>query len=111
MSGAEQQFGAQASVDVKEAQALQAQGAQLVDVREPFEYNGGHARGAMNIPLRDLLIRKGELDSDTTVLVICQSGARSATGQKRLLQEAFADVRNVRGGTTAWQQAGLPVDR
>jgi rhodanese-related sulfurtransferase len=110
-SGSEQQSGGQLSVDVREALALCTQGAQLVDVREPFEYISGHARGAKNIPLGDLLARKGELDPSTTLLVICQSGVRSATGQRQLLKEAFTDVRNVRGGTSAWQSAGLPMDR
>jgi len=110
-SGGEQLSVAQASVDVKEALALQGQGAQLVDVREPAEFNGGHAPGAKNIPLGNLLVRKGELDADKTVLVICQSGGRSATGQKQLLREAFTDVRNVRGGTAAWKEAGLPLER
>ena len=111
VAGGEQSSGAQGSVDVTEALALQEQGAQLVDVREPDEFRGGHARGAKNIPLGTLLARKVELDAGRTVLVICHSGGRSAAGQKQLLREAFADVRNVRGGTAAWKGAGLPLER
>jgi rhodanese-related sulfurtransferase len=113
LSGGEQRSGNHplVDVDVKEAQALQEQGAQLIDVREPYEFANGHARGARNIPLGDLLHRKDELDSGATLLLICQSGVRSVTGQQRLLQQAFPDVRNVTGGTAAWKQAGLPMDR
>ena len=98
-------------VDVNAAQALLEQGAQLIDVREPSEFKDGHARGAKNIPLGDLLLRKSELDPARTLLLICQSGGRSASGQKRLLQEAFSDVRNVTGGTSAWKHAGLPIEK
>jgi rhodanese-related sulfurtransferase len=94
-------------VDVQTAHTLQGQGAVLIDVREVREFQGGHAQGARNIPLSQLAARAIEIPSDRTVLVICQSGGRSKAGVG-VLKRQFADVRNVRGGTSAWLRAGLP---
>ena len=98
------------AVEVTEAHRLQQEGAQLIDVREPGEYAGGHAQGARNIPLDQLVQRAGEVRGDTPVLVICQSGGRSARAQDLLTRQGTPDVRNVRGGTGAWRRAGLPLD-
>ncbi len=97
-------------VDVREARALQQQGARLIDVREPHEFAAGHAAGARNIPLGQLAGRANELADAGTVLVICQSGNRSKTAQGQLAARNVADVRNVSGGTKAWRAAGLPVE-
>lgn len=97
-------------VDVREAWALQQQGARLIDVREPHEFAAGHAAGARNIPLGQLTGRTGEVADAETVLVICQSGNRSKTAQGQLAARNVADVRNVSGGTKAWRAAGLPLE-
>lgn len=97
-------------VDVREARALQQQGARLIDVREPGEFATAHATGARNIPLGQLTGRAGELADAGTVLVICQSGHRSKVAQRQLATCNVADVRNVSGGTTAWRAAGLPLE-
>jgi rhodanese-related sulfurtransferase len=96
-------------VDAAQAHALQQEGAQLIDVREPQEFRSGHARGAKNIPLGQLAQRCGEIKADRTVLVICQSGSRSRSARSQLQSRPFADVRNVVGGTSAWQRAKLPM--
>ncbi len=96
-------------VDVATAHALQQQGAQLVDVREPYEFSSGHARGARNIPLGQLGSRLGEVATDRTVLLICRSGNRSRAAQDLLRHRQIADTRNVRGGMLAWHRAGLPL--
>ena len=96
-------------VDVTAAHALHQQGAQLIDVREPFEFVSGHAEGARNIPLGELRGRTGEIQSGTTVLLICQSGSRSGSAQRQLQQLGVSDVYNVTGGTSAWRRAGLPM--
>jgi rhodanese-related sulfurtransferase len=97
------------NVDVAHARALQQEGAVLIDVREPIEYRAGHARGARNIPLSQLRNRTGEIRTNKTVLVICQSGHRSQSALAMLQREQIADVRNVLGGTSAWRRAGLPM--
>jgi rhodanese-related sulfurtransferase len=98
-----------AEVDVAGAHALQQQGAQLIDVREPHEFAVGHAHGARNIPLGSLSDRMREVATDRTVLLICRSGNRSRAAQNLLRRRDLADTRNVRGGMLAWERAGLPI--
>ncbi|ACV58275.1 Rhodanese domain protein [Alicyclobacillus acidocaldarius subsp. acidocaldarius DSM 446] len=80
-------------------------GAQLVDVREPSEFRGGHIQGFKNIPLGELPNRSAELDKDKPVVVMCRSGARSARAAKWLARHGFRDVRNLTGGIMAWNAA------
>jgi rhodanese-related sulfurtransferase len=82
----------------------------LIDVRESWEYNRGHAKGARNIPLSQLGRRLGEIPRDRQVLVICQSGHRSMVAARMLLQHDFAQVTNVSGGTMVWHMHGLPTE-
>lgn len=98
------------SVDPSEAQRRQQAGALLVDVRESDEWQRGHASGAKHVPLGQLKGRLGELPPGREVLLICQSGARSASAQRVLLAQGF-QATNVRGGTSAWNRAGLPIAR
>ena len=65
-------------VDVDELDQARAQGAPLIDVRQPDEYDAGHVPGAQLIPLGEVGIRAGEVPSDGPVYVICLSGVRSA---------------------------------
>lgn len=51
--------------------------AQLIDVREPGEYEAGHILGARNIPMSQLRQRMNEVRSDQPVYLYCNSGARS----------------------------------
>jgi rhodanese-related sulfurtransferase len=82
----------------------------LMDVRGPSEYAGGHAIGAVNIPLPELERRIIEIPADRPVLVICQSGGRSAKAVAILGSRGFANAVNVLGGTSAWLRAGLPTE-
>jgi rhodanese-related sulfurtransferase len=82
----------------------------LIDVREPWEFNGGHAKGAHNIPLSQLGRRMSEIPADRDVLVICQSGNRSVTAAHFLQRQGITRVVNVSGGTTVWRMHGLPLE-
>lgn len=79
--------------------------AVILDVREPDEWEAGHIKGALHIPLADLPARLGELPDEGDVLVICRSGARSARAAGWLNQNGY-DATNVAGGMGAWQDAG-----
>jgi rhodanese-related sulfurtransferase len=98
-------------ITVDQARALQASGALLLDVRSREEYRAGHAPGARNIPVDRLAERLRELPSSKQVLTICQSGGRSARAAATLAGHGLHDVCDVRGGMSAWQRAGLPVER
>lgn len=100
--------GGDRTVDVTTAQALQREGAVLLDVRERSEWQTGHADRARHVPLGQLPQRLREVPSDRVVLTICASGMRSGRAASLLRREG-RDARNVRGGMTAWQAAGLPV--
>jgi rhodanese-related sulfurtransferase len=82
-------------------------------VRSADEFAGGHLRDAKNIPLADLGNRIGELEKskNRTVVVVCQSGARSEKAVRQLAAAGFADVWSLDGGVAAWQAAGLPVTK
>jgi hydroxyacylglutathione hydrolase len=74
---------------------------QLVDVRNPGEVAASPVDGARTIPLARLLDRRGELDPDEPVVLVCAGGARSAIASSVLRAVGFADVSDVLGGATA----------
>ena len=92
------------------SEAVEA-GAILVDVREDFEWRAGHARGAVHLPMMEVPARLDELPRDGPIYLICATGNRSGRVAEYLTQNGFARPINVRGGTVAWQRAGLPIDR
>ncbi len=83
----------------------------LVDVREPSEFADVRAEGAVLFPLSTFVARHAELPRDRPLLMICQSGGRSAQATAFLLANGWPDVSNVEGGTLAWVRAGLPSRR
>jgi len=89
---------------------LQAHRALVVDVREPNEYAAGHVSGAISIPQADLALHLDEVPRDRDVLVVCEGGVRSLRAAKFLHQTGFSNVTNLVGGTSAWRQAGLPIE-
>jgi rhodanese-related sulfurtransferase len=97
-----------AETDVRALAAARADGAVVIDVREPGEYEAGHVPGARLIPLGELPARAGELPRSRRVYVICASGNRSAPAAEWLARAGWNAV-SVAGGTSAWQRAGNPV--
>ena len=83
----------------------------LIDVREPYEYDGGHVTGALSMPLGQVVALAAELPKDQPLYVICRSGNRSLQASEALVEAGFQDVRNVDGGMIAWQAAGYAVER
>ena len=100
-------------VDVKQAATMQAQGALLLDVRQPDEYQEFRAPNSMLLPLGLLQSRMGEISryKDKPVAVICHSGRRSARAVKQLQEAGFTQAVSVDGGMVSWAGAGLPVER
>lgn len=85
-------------------------GRVVLDVREPAEWEQGHLPNAVHIPYGRLLERMSELPRDRGIVAYCASGIRSSLATS-LLHAAGYDARNLRGGFTAWRNAGLPVVR
>jgi rhodanese-related sulfurtransferase len=86
-------------------------GPMLIDVRESDEWRAVRANGATLIPMSQFQERHAELPKDRPIFVICASGSRSAAATGFLLRSGWTDVANVEGGTSAWERAGLPVNR
>jgi rhodanese-related sulfurtransferase len=85
---------------------------QVVDVREPDEFNGplGHVEGAQLVPLGSLSDRLNSLQKDKPIVAICRSGARSAQATLVLAQAGFDKVANLSGGMLRWRAQRFPVE-
>jgi rhodanese-related sulfurtransferase len=97
-------------LNVQEAKDKIDNGAQIIDVRTPGEYSGGHVPGSINIPHMSILAQKEKLAADKQLVFICQVGQRSALACEFAAAAGFKDLYNVEGGTEAWIKAGLPVE-
>lgn len=99
-------------ISVGEAkQAVSGSDAQFVDVRTPAEYKGGHAVKALNLPLDTLENNIAQLDKNKPVYVICETGSRSKKGAEIMQNAGFEEVYNIKGGTSAWMEAGFPTEK
>lgn len=83
---------------------------QLVDVRQPSEWDKGHLSGAQYLFLPEIPARLDELDRNKPVVVYCGTGYRASVGAS-LLRKAGFDARSVPGSYDAWIARGLPVVR
>jgi rhodanese-related sulfurtransferase len=82
---------------------------QLIDVRQPREYEAGRIAGARLIELGELSAQAGSIDPARPVVFYCRSGARSAMATEAFRQAGF-DAHNMAGGLLDWQAAGLPLE-
>lgn len=76
--------------------------AQLIDVREPNEFNAGHILGARNIPVSQLKMRMKEIRPDKPVYLYCQSGMRSGRAAQMLYRKGYKDLSHLQGGFKKW---------
>ncbi len=100
----------QITVDELRAQVREIPTLQVVDVRRPAEFAAGHVPGAVSRPLDRLERDLSGLDPSRPTAVICAGGYRSAAAASLLERLGFRDLRNVVGGTSAWVEAGYPVE-
>jgi len=76
--------------------------AQLIDVREPNEFKGGHILGARNIPVTQMKQRLQEVRPDKPVYLYCQNGTRSARAANILHKKGYKDINQLQGGFKKW---------
>lgn len=83
----------------------------VLDVRETKEYNSGHLRNAIHIPLSALNKRISELEKykNKKILAYCRSGSRSNTACRLLNKQGFENTSNMSGGIMGWSSANLPL--
>jgi sulfur-carrier protein adenylyltransferase/sulfurtransferase len=100
-----------AELDVRAARRQQAEGAVLIDVREPGEWTAGTPEGALCLSrgYLELQIEDHVPDVDRAVLLLCGGGARSLFAAEDLQRLGYSRVSSVAGGFNAWKDAGLPV--
>ena len=106
--------GASDELGTLEATRLINQGPHLVlDVSDAAEFAAGHVPRARNIPVRELAGRLDELGKykDKPVLVTSKGAARAGAACRLLKRSGFGAVYQLRGGTAAWEQASLPVEK
>jgi rhodanese-related sulfurtransferase len=83
--------------------------AYLIDVREPGEWDAGHAPRAHHLPMMELPGRVEEVPTDREVVIACRVGQRSAQVVTYLMARGFDNVVNLDGGMQAWAAEGLPL--
>jgi rhodanese-related sulfurtransferase len=86
-----QLFGLGSRVDLA---GLVKGGAQIIDVRTKSEYQQGHIRGSVNIPLQTLQNSLSKIKKDRPVITCCASGMRSASARNLLKSSGFQEVYN-----------------
>ncbi|MEN0062621.1 MAG: rhodanese-like domain-containing protein [Myxococcota bacterium] len=113
-------------IDPKTALQRQSEGARYIDVRAPEEFAAGHPTGAVNIPIafatptgmapnpEFVSVVQRHFSPDTTLLLGCKSGGRSARALQALAAAGFTNLANVVGGfyggpgAPGWSDLGLP---
>lgn len=100
---------AEHDLDPKRVEELVREGAQLVDVREPYEHEAGRIAGAAHIELKELQARAAEIDRERPVVFQCRVGGRSAMAAEAFRAAGY-EAYNLAGGLKAWVEAGLPIE-
>ena len=82
---------------------------QLIDVREPPEWEAGRIAGARLVPLGEVSAQAETISRDQQVVFYCRSGARSAMATEAFSQAGW-DAHNLGGGLLEWEGAGLALE-
>ncbi|HTK56170.1 MAG TPA: rhodanese-like domain-containing protein [Gemmatimonadales bacterium] len=98
------------ATEVASLPAKAGQNRVIVDVRARSEWDAGHLKGAIHIPLPELADRMKELPTDQPLVLHCQGGGRSMIAASLLQAHGVTDVTNLTGGYGAWVKAGLPTE-
>ncbi|MCH9697175.1 MAG: rhodanese-like domain-containing protein [Gammaproteobacteria bacterium] len=85
----------------------------ILDVRETFEHAKGHIQDSINIPAPklDKQIQELEKYKSSPLIVVCQTGTRSASSCKKLHKLGFSKINHLAGGIQAWEDHKLPIMR
>ena len=94
------------AVSLDELDELMKEGAELIDVRERDERDGGYIAGSRNIPYRLLPVAGADVAADRPVVTICESGARAAVAASILAARGIDARPVIDGGVTAWAARG-----
>ena len=78
----------------RELKVLVKNGAQIIDVRTPGEFQSGHIRGSINIPLQNLPGGLSKINKNKPVITCCASGIRSGSARNILKAHGYGEVYN-----------------
>lgn len=94
-------------------QLMNRDGAAILDVREPKDFQAGHIVGAINIPEAKIPERLRELEAarERPLLLYCSAGMVSGRAGSLLKKNGFGRLYSLRGGISAWRQENFPVAR
>jgi len=91
------------------AALMRAGAIQLIDVRQPEEYQAGRIAGSRLIELAQLAGRAQTIDPDRPVVFYCRTGSRSAMATDAFVRAGFK-AYNMAGGLVDWVAAGFPLE-
>jgi rhodanese-related sulfurtransferase len=80
----------------------------ILDVRTKAEYDAGHLKGAILVPVAELADRLSEVPMDRDILVYCRTGNRSRTAMEVLRQNGYTRLYHLKDGGTDWILKGYP---
>jgi rhodanese-related sulfurtransferase len=88
---------------------LEAGEIQLIDVREPYEWDAGRLAGARHIELQDVAGEAATIDREQPVVFYCRVGSRSAMAANAFRRAGY-EAYSIDGGIVAWVRSGLPLE-
>ena len=99
------------AVDPVAAVSLINNDAAIIDLRSADAFGRGHIVNATNIPLDEFDVTHDKVTKlkDRPIVAVCDSGVRSNKAVTDLRKSGFESVYGLKGGMSAWSQAGLPV--
>lgn len=100
------------SISASEAYALltKEQDVMIIDVRSVAEHEQVRISGSVAVPFEEILQGQTQLPKDRTLLLVCAVGGRSYAAGLYLANQKYPRIYNLRGGISAWEKTGLPVE-
>ena len=94
-------------------QLINRRDALVLDLRDTGEFSAGHIASARHIPQAQVNERIKELEKykSRPIILSDASGSRASAAAAELRKHGFSEVVVLRGGVSAWQQAGLPLEK
>jgi len=84
----------------------------VVDTRSEFEFRRGHIPGAINAPVRKILLNRATLPQDKTreMVITCEHGQRATVARFLLGLYGYGNTTLLEGYLEDWKKAGLPIE-